>query len=93
MDTGGVQFLASRCTLSLATFSGAGALMPLAALTSHGGTSWAAKDVVAGGTAAAADVRKWTRTGGTPGRTVEPEADWAILGLLAGSVLTGAKSW
>ena len=57
MDTGGVQFLESRCILSLATVSGAGALMPLAALTCPGGTCWAAKDVVAGGTAAAADVQ------------------------------------
>ena len=90
MDTGGVQLLASSHTLSLATVSGAGALVLLAALTSPGGTSSAAKDGVGRGTAVAADMQKWTRTGGTPGRTVKSEAAGAILGLLAGSVLAGA---
>lgn len=89
MDTCGVLFLARRWTLSLASVASAGSLRSLVAVLS-GEAAWAVDDRVAGGMAAAADMRELAGGGRTSSSTVELETDSSISDLLAGRVGTGA---
>ena len=88
MDTDGTEFWARNLTLSLASV--AGAVRTMVSLTTLGETAGAVDNGVGRRSTATADVREQARTGGTPRRPVEAQADGSTLRLRAGRVGTGA---